>query len=203
MCPTGGRPRSSFATSGTGPSSSPSIRSRRRPLGADRPEGLRALNAQRVDGPVPRRQQPAHAPHDPPAGADGVPRRRREADGWRHEWREQGARKEIPGERPSYRGESLIEVLITVSVVGLGRRRDHHHGGLDDATVGNQPRRVARRPDPRPLRRESDRGAVPACSSGSTPYVAAATSAIPATNLPDGITVGAPGTVAASATTSS
>ena len=37
-----------------------------------------------------------------------------------------------------------------------------------------------------------------ACSSGSTPYVGAATSAIPSTNLPDGITVGAPGTVVSS-----
>jgi hypothetical protein len=39
-----------------------------------------------------------------------------------------------------------------------------------------------------------------ACTVGSTPYAAAAASAIPSTNLPDGITVGAPGTVAASAT---
>ena len=38
-----------------------------------------------------------------------------------------------------------------------------------------------------------------ACVSGSTPYAAAAVSAIPSTNLPDGITVGAPGTAVASA----
>jgi len=37
-----------------------------------------------------------------------------------------------------------------------------------------------------------------ACSGGTTPYTAAATSAIPSTNLPDGISAGAPGTVAAS-----
>jgi hypothetical protein len=35
------------------------------------------------------------------------------------------------------------------------------------------------------------------CTSGSPPYSAAASTAIPSTNLPDGITVGAPGTAAA------
>ena len=33
-----------------------------------------------------------------------------------------------------------------------------------------------------------------ACTAGSTPYAAAATSAIPSTNLPDNVTTGGPGT---------
>ena len=97
------------------------------------------------------------------------------------------------------RGESLIEVLITVSIVGIGVVAIITVGGLDVSTLGREPRGV--RTPTRcsfAMRRTCSPSRIEACAPGSTPYAAAATSAIPSTNLPDGITVGAPGTVAAS-----
>ena len=91
-------------------------------------------------------------------------------------------------------GDSLIEVLITVSIVGIGvvailttmgstfrlsaASRTGSHGDQMLVRYAENLLAVAYQP----------------CTSGSTPYVAAATSAIPAGNLPDGIVVGPPGT---------
>ena len=98
------------------------------------------------------------------------------------------------------RGESLIEVLITVSIVGLGVVAIITAVGSTFRLSGVS--REESHADQVLVRYAENLIAVPyqACTSGSPPYAAAATSAIPSTNLPDGITVGAPGTVAASPT---
>jgi Tfp pilus assembly protein PilV len=95
------------------------------------------------------------------------------------------------------RGESLIEVLITVSIVGLGVVAIITSVGSTFRLAGVS--REESQADQVLSRYAENLIAVPyeGCTSGATPYTAAATSAIPSTNLPDGITVGAPGTVAA------
>jgi Tfp pilus assembly protein PilV len=96
------------------------------------------------------------------------------------------------------RGESLIEVLITVSIVGIGVVAIITSVGSTFRLSGVS--REESHADQVLVRYAENLLAVPyqACAPGSPPYGAAATSAIPSTNLPDGITVGAPGTVAAS-----
>jgi Tfp pilus assembly protein PilV len=95
------------------------------------------------------------------------------------------------------RGESLIEVLITVSIVGLGVVAIITSAGSTFRLSGVS--REESQADQMLVRYAENLIAVPyqACTSGPVPYNAAAISAIPSTNLPDGITVGAPGTVAA------
>ena len=94
------------------------------------------------------------------------------------------------------RGELLIELLVTVSIVGLGVVAIITGVGSTARLSGVS--RVGTRGDQILVRYAENLIAVPyqACTSGP-PYVAAATSAIPSTNLPDGITTGAPGTAAA------
>jgi Tfp pilus assembly protein PilV len=98
----------------------------------------------------------------------------------------------------SERGESLIEVLITVSIVGLGVVAIVTAVGSTFQLSGVS--REESHADQILVRYAESLIAVPyqACTSGTTPYAAAAVSAIPSTNLPDGITVGAPGTAASS-----
>jgi Tfp pilus assembly protein PilV len=110
------------------------------------------------------------------------------------------ARRSKPRRTTGARGESLIEVLITVSIVGLGVVAIITAVGSTMRLSGIS--REESHADQILVRYAESLIAVPyqACTSGSTPYVAAATSAIPSTNLPDSITVGAPGTVAATAT---
>ena len=94
------------------------------------------------------------------------------------------------------RGESLIEVLMTVSIVGIGVVAIVTAMGSTLRLSGAS--RVGTHSDQLLVRYAENLTAVPyeACTPGTTPYVAAASSAIPSTNLPDGITVGAPGTAA-------
>jgi len=94
-------------------------------------------------------------------------------------------------------GESLIEVLITISIVGLGVVAIVTSVGSTFRLSGVS--REESQADQLLVRYAENLVAVPyqACGSGSVPYSAAALSAIPSTNLPDGITVGAPGTAAA------
>jgi Tfp pilus assembly protein PilV len=95
------------------------------------------------------------------------------------------------------RGDSLIEVLITVSIVGLGVVAIMTAVGATLQLSGTN--RVGAHADQLLVRYAENLSGVPyeACTAGSTPYAGAATSAIPSSNLPDGITVGAPGTAAA------
>lgn len=97
----------------------------------------------------------------------------------------------------SVRGESLIEVLITVSIVGLGVVAIVTSVGSTFRLSGVS--REESEADQVLVRYAENLVAVPyqACTSGSVPYGAAAISAIPSTNLPDGITVAAPGSAAA------
>lgn len=97
------------------------------------------------------------------------------------------------------RGDSLIEVLITVGIVGLGIVAIITAAGATSQMSGIS--RVGSHADQLLVRYAENLIAVPyaACSSGTPPYAAAAVSAIPSTNLPTGITVGAPGTAAVSA----
>ena len=96
------------------------------------------------------------------------------------------------------RGESLIEVLITVSIVGLGVV------AIITATAStfqlSGVSRVGTHADQLLTRYAESVSALTyePCTSGSTPYSTTAASAIPATNLPDGITVGPPGSAGAS-----
>jgi Tfp pilus assembly protein PilV len=101
-------------------------------------------------------------------------------------------RRWTPGER----GESLIEVLMTVSIVGLGVVAVIAAVGSTARLSGTS--RVGSHGDQILVRYAENLTAAPyeACSVGTTPYGAVATSAIPSTNLPDGITTGAPGTAA-------
>jgi len=98
------------------------------------------------------------------------------------------------------RGELLIELLITVTIVGLGVVAIITAVGSTFNLSGVS--RVGTHGDQLLSRYAENLSAVPyqACSAGTTPYTAAAASAIPSTNLPDGITVGAPGTAAAKPT---
>ncbi len=95
-------------------------------------------------------------------------------------------------------GESLIEVLITVSIVGLGVVAIISSVGATFQLSSTS--RVGTNADQLLVRYAENLSAVSyePCTSG-TPYATAATSAIPATNLPTGVTAGAPGTAAASA----
>jgi Tfp pilus assembly protein PilV len=95
------------------------------------------------------------------------------------------------------RGESLIEVLMTVSIVGLGVVAIVTAVGATVRLSGTS--RVGTHADQLLVRYAENLTSVPyqPCTSGTTPYTAAATSAIPSTNLPDGATTGAPGTAAA------
>ena len=92
------------------------------------------------------------------------------------------------------RGESLIEVLITVSIVGLGVVAIITATGLDSRLSGVS--RVGSHADQFLVRYagEPDRRAVPAVCRAARRTRRRRASAIPSTNLPDGITVGAPGT---------
>ena len=98
------------------------------------------------------------------------------------------------------RGESLIEILIAISIVGLGVVGILTAIGSTSRLSGVS--REGSHADQVLVRYAENLIAAPyaTCSSGVAPYAAAATSAIPSTNLPDGITVGAAGTVAASPT---
>jgi type II secretory pathway pseudopilin PulG len=95
------------------------------------------------------------------------------------------------------RGESLIEVLITVSIVGIGVVAIVTSVGSLFQLSGVS--REESQADQLLVRYAENLIAVPyqTCTSGSTPYTAAEVTAIPSTNLPDAITVGAPGTAAA------
>jgi len=88
---------------------------------------------------------------------------------------------------------------MTVTIVGLGVVAIVTAVGSTLRLSGVS--RVGTHADQLLVRYAENLTAVPyqACTSGSTPYVAAATSAIPSTNLPDHITVGGPGTAAARA----
>ena len=110
------------------------------------------------------------------------------------------ARKQKKRSDLRQRGESLIEVLMTVSIVGLGVVAIITSVGSTMRLSGVS--RQQSHADQLLVRYAENLIAAPyaTCSSGVTPYAAAATSAIPATNLPDGITDGAPGTAAASPT---
>jgi hypothetical protein len=90
-------------------------------------------------------------------------------------------------------------VLITVSIVGLGVVAIITSVGSTMRLSGVS--REESHADQILVRYAENLIAAPyeACSAGSTPYSAAATSAIPTTNLPDNITVGAPGSAAATA----
>ena len=93
-------------------------------------------------------------------------------------------------------GETLIEVLITVSIVAVGVVALIASIGSTFRLSGTS--RVAEHGDQLLVRYAENLTAVPyeACAAGVTPYQAAATSAVPSTNLPDGITAGAAGTAA-------
>ena len=97
------------------------------------------------------------------------------------------------------RGESLIEVLMTVTIVGLGVVAIVTAVGATVRLSGSS--RVGTHADQLLVRYAENLTAVTyqPCTSGTTPYTAAATSAIPSTNLPDGVTTGAPGTASARA----
>jgi hypothetical protein len=96
------------------------------------------------------------------------------------------------------RGESLIEILITVSIVGIGVVAIITAVGSTFRLSGVS--REGSHADQLLVRYAENLLAVPyaTCSAGTPPYASAGVSAIPSANLPDGITVGAPGTAAAS-----
>lgn len=96
----------------------------------------------------------------------------------------------------SERGETLIEVLMTVSIVAVGVVALITSIGSTFRLSGTS--RVAEHGDQLLVRYAENLTAVPyeACTPGVTPYQAAATSAVPPANLPDGVTAGAPGTAA-------
>jgi Tfp pilus assembly protein PilV len=102
--------------------------------------------------------------------------------------------------RQNERGESLIEILIALSIVSLGVIGILTAIGSTSRLSGVS--REGSHADQLLVRYAENLIAAPyaTCSSGVAPYGAAATSAIPSTNLPDGITAGAPGTAAASPT---
>jgi Tfp pilus assembly protein PilV len=102
--------------------------------------------------------------------------------------------------RQNERGESLIEILIALSIVSLGVIGILTAIGSTSRLPGVS--REGSHADQLLVRYAENLIAAPyaTCSSGVAPYGAAATSAIPSTNLPDGITAGAPGTAAASPT---
>jgi hypothetical protein len=107
-----------------------------------------------------------------------------------------GARSARRARASGQRGELLIELLVTVAIVGLGVVAIIAGVGSTARLSGVS--RVGTRGDQIITRYAENLSAVAyeACTSG-TPYTGAATSAIPATNLPDGVAVGAPGTAAA------
>ena len=88
-------------------------------------------------------------------------------------------------------------MLITVSIVGLGVVAIVTTMGSTFRLSGAS--RTSSHADQMLVRYAENLLAAPyqQCTSGSTPYAAAATSAIPSGNLPDGITVGAPGAAGA------
>jgi hypothetical protein len=96
------------------------------------------------------------------------------------------------------RGESLIEVLITVSIIGLGVV------AIIAATAStfelSGVSRVGTHADQLLVRYAESLSALTyePCTAGTTPYANTASSAIPTTNLPDGITVGPPGSAGSS-----
>jgi Tfp pilus assembly protein FimT len=112
----------------------------------------------------------------------------------------QGTSGASRAKRRRERGESLIEVLITVSIVGLGVV------AIIAATAStfelSGVSRVGTHADQVLVRYAESLSALSyePCTAGSTPYATTASSAIPATNLPDGITVGPPGSAGSSST---
>jgi len=99
--------------------------------------------------------------------------------------------------RASERGDSLIEIMLAVALLGIGFVAILNSVGSTMTTSTGS--RVRSHADELLVRYAENLIAAPyeACSGGSGPYASAATSAIPTTDLPDGITVGAPGTAAA------
>jgi hypothetical protein len=87
---------------------------------------------------------------------------------------------------------------MTVSIVGLGVVAIITSVGSTMRLSGVS--RVQSHADQLLVRYAENLIAVPyeACASGSTPYAAAATSAIPSANLPDQVTTGGPGTAGTS-----
>jgi Tfp pilus assembly protein PilV len=96
------------------------------------------------------------------------------------------------------RGESLIEVLITVSIIGLGVVAIITATASTFSLSGVS--RVGSHADQVLVRYAESLSALPyePCTAGSTPYSTTASSAIPSSNLPDGITVGPPGSAGSS-----
>ena len=85
---------------------------------------------------------------------------------------------------------------MTVSIVGLGVVAIVTAVGSTMRLSGIS--RVGTHADQLLVRYAENLTAMPyePCTAGATPYAAAATSAIPSANLPDGITAGSPGTAA-------
>jgi len=96
--------------------------------------------------------------------------------------------------RAGERGDSLIEVMLTVALLGIGFVAILN--SVSSSMTISSGSRVRSHADALLVRYAENLIAVPyePCSGGAGPYATAATSAIPSTDLPDGITVGAPGT---------
>ncbi len=97
----------------------------------------------------------------------------------------------------SHRGETLVELLVTISIVSIGVVAIVTAIGSTFNWASS--RRAASHSDQLLVRYAEALTAVPyePCTAGSAPYAGAAVAAIPSTDLPDGVIVGAPGSVPA------
>ncbi len=95
------------------------------------------------------------------------------------------------------RGETLVELLVTIAIISIGVVAIVTAIGSTFNWASSS--RAASHSDQLLVRYAEALAAVPyePCNPGSTPYTGAAVAAIPATDLPDGVTVGTPGSVAA------
>ncbi len=96
-------------------------------------------------------------------------------------------------------GETLIELLVTIAIVSIGVVTIVTAIGSTFNWVTNS--RTASHSDQLLVRYAEALSAVAyePCTSGTTPYTAAAIVAVPSTALPDGIVAGSPGSVAETA----
>ncbi len=95
------------------------------------------------------------------------------------------------------RGETLVELLVTITIISVGVVAIVTAVGATFNWASSS--RVGSHTDQLIVRYAENLIAAPyePCTSGPAPYASAATTAIPSTDLPDGVTVGPPGSVPA------